>query len=127
MSHPLATELAEFAERLVGITNRRQLADLAAEIQALALRVNAALTPDQRVIMLEERVHLLERCFNFDHDEAGAILVVGTARFTEGASQLIIVIPDSAGILQVPFTPDPAAFATMVDGALGISIKVELH
>ena len=121
MPHQLATELTALSTRLVGLTQRRQLAEIAADLQRLAMQIDAALVDDadERVVRLTERLVLLERCFNFDRTDDGGVLVVGVARI-EG-DHLTITVPAAAGYTQVPFAVASVS-AEVVEGDLRIEI-----
>jgi hypothetical protein len=122
MPHQLATELTAFSTRLVGVTQRRQLAEIAADLQRLTLQIDAALVDnaDERVVRLTERLVLLERCFNFDRTDDGQTLVVGVVRIK--GDHLTITVPAAAGIAQVPFVV-ASVNAEVVEGDLRIEIS----
>lgn len=121
MPHQLTTDLTNLSSRLVGVTKRPQLAEIAADLQKLALLIDAALVDDadERIARLTKRIRLLERCFNHDHTDDGEILFAGVAR--KDADRLLLTIPAAAGIAQVPF--DVAGIsARFVEGDLHIEI-----
>jgi len=122
MPHPLATELHAISTRLVGVTQRRQLAEIAADLQKLTVQVDAALVDDadERIVKLTDRLVLLERCFKFDRTDDGQTLVVGVARI-EG-DHLTLTVPAAAGITQVPFAV-ASVNAQVVEDDLHIEIS----
>ena len=121
MPHQLATELTALSTRLVGVTKRPQLAEIAADLQRLAVQVDAALVDDvdERIAKLDARLLLLERCFNYDRDDAGQTLVAGVARVDD--SRITFVVPAVAGITQVPFAV-ASVTAEIVEGDLHIEL-----
>lgn len=124
MPHPLTTDFAQLGDKLIGITNRRQLAPIAAEIQQLALRLDAALAQgDERIPVLEDRLLDLEQRFDF-HRRDGQVLIAGTAQPDIAEKTVDLRIPACAGITEVPFTVANAK-ALVLDGDLHIHLEIE--
>lgn len=129
MPHPLATELQQFTDRLIGVSKRSQLADIAKEIQDLAIRLNVELVTDsdcaERIDALRAQLSDLERRFNYDRDDKGQVLMVGTARRT-APDKLELIVPAYAGLTAVPFDVTAVTAETQGD-ALVIALSIRTH
>lgn len=125
MPHPAVSQLTEIVGTISTIQNRRQLADLAEQMQNNLAHLAASLSDgDSRVPALEAELEDLRRCFNF-HRKNGHVMIAGTASPDIQASTIDLRVPACAGITQVPFDVASVS-AEVVNGDLHIHMKVNL-